>query len=336
MRLRRESRPIPPLKRSDGSWATSALDKASLLASTWEQKSRPHLSVPSDFDSTPLGPKLSEFFPVRLRSVMLVLRQLQCDKATGPDRVSNRLLKECFRELSLPLTILIRRMLRDGEWPACWRLHMLHPLHKKKARNLPDNYRGLHLTSNLSKVAERILSPPLVQFLSTSGGMGAFQFAYRPGHSCRDIHAILVNNWLLLLARGRKVALFQGDVSGAFDRVPAVRLLRKLRRAGLSDCLLALIKSFLQPRRGYVAVAGSASKLFVLSDSVFQGAVLGPPLWNAFAADVEIPICNTGAFLVDYADDLNTWMSFPASTPNDMVFDELRPCSKRDSPMGRG
>ena len=72
------------------------------------------------------------------------------------------------------------------------------------------------------------------------------------------------------------------------------------------------------------AAHGSASKLFVLSDSVFQGTVLGPPLWNAFAADVEIPICNAGAFPVDYADDLNAWMSFPFSTPNEMVFDELR------------
>jgi hypothetical protein len=94
--------------------------------------------------------------------------------------------------------------------------------------------------------------------------------------------------------------------------------------AGLESMVVALIKSFPQPRRGYAAAAGSASKLFVLSDSVFQGTVLGPPLWNAFAADVEIPTCNAGACPVDNADNLTAWMCFSASTPNATVLHELR------------
>ena len=50
--------------------------------------------------------------------------------------------------------------------------------------------------------------------------------------------------------------------------------------AGLPDCYLNFLSSYLDPRIGKVAVEGALSDLFELADTVFQGTVLGPTLWN--------------------------------------------------------
>ena len=52
--------------------------------------------------------------------------------------------------------------------------------------------------------------------------------------------AMLVMRWLLAFARGEKVALYCSDVQGAFDSVPAERLLQKLVRAGVPDGLVSI------------------------------------------------------------------------------------------------
>ena len=54
---------------------------------------------------------------------------------------------------------------------------------------------------------------------------------------------------------------------------------------------------------------GSASEEFVLEDTVFQGTVLGPPLWNSFFADVAAPASATGGKEAVFADDLNVFMN---------------------------
>ena len=93
---------------------------------------------------------------------------------------------------------------------------------------------------------------------------------------------ILVDNGLAF-ATGFKVGLFLSDISGAFDKVSAERLLGKLARAGVCPSLLKLLQSYLAARTAVVVSGGASSEPFVLKDTVFQGTVLGPVLWNVFS-----------------------------------------------------
>ena len=77
--------------------------------------------------------------------------------ATGPDGLPARVLRECAKELAMPVTLLVRKLLHYGHWPTSWRLHWVLPLHKRKAVWNPQNYRGVHLTAVLSKVVERVV-----------------------------------------------------------------------------------------------------------------------------------------------------------------------------------
>ena len=57
---------------------------------------------------------------------------------------------------------------------------------------------------------------------------------------------------------------------------------------------------------------GEASDLFTLQDMVFQGTVLGPPLWNTYFADVAAPAKHNGGKEAIFADDLNIFKLFLA------------------------
>jgi len=227
------------------------------------------------------------FLRIRVRDVLRVLNKLREDSATGPDYLSTCILKRCAAVLALPLVLLARRILQTRRWPQIWTSHWIAALHKKKSVFDALNYRGVHLTSQASKVIERVLGqflfPPLIE-----RAFGECQFAYRPKRGARDAVLVYVVTWLRMLNDGKKVGVYCSDVSGAFDRVSAERLLDKLASLGLHRDLFGVVRSWLRDRRAFVVVAGERSKGSLLSDMVYQGTVWGPSLWNAFVGDVSV------------------------------------------------
>ena len=112
--------------------------------------------------------QMSTWFPIRRRTVQKFLAGLKVDKATGPDGLSAIFLQRLAKVLSLPLAIIIRRIFNESTWPAKWRLHHIVPLFKRGSAFLPGQYQGVHLTSILSKVVERVIGNPLTAFLEAS------------------------------------------------------------------------------------------------------------------------------------------------------------------------
>ena len=112
------------------------------------------------------------------------------------------------------------------------------------------------------------------------------------------------------MERGELVGLFCADVSGAFGRVDHRKLRRKLRASGLHPQVVAFLESWLQDRVSQVVVGGARSPEEQLADSVFQGTVLGPVLWNLFYEDAR-QAANKLNFLESvFADDFICWRGF--------------------------
>ncbi len=84
-------------------------------------------------------------------------------------------------------------MVREGEWPDCWREHWLAPISKKGSVADPNKYRGVHLTSVLSKVVEGVVGKVLVKYLEAIGASGQTQWGFCVRHSCRDLIALLTS-----------------------------------------------------------------------------------------------------------------------------------------------
>ena len=197
---------------------------------------------------------------------------------------------------------------------------------ENKARSDPRNYRGVHITAQLSKIAERVLGQFFQPFLEQTKVYGPRQFAYTKSRGHRDALALSMFTWLLALERGQLVALYCSDVSGAFDRVCAERLVRKLSTLRLHPRIFAVLSSWLEPRSSKVVVEGSASSERVLENSVFQGTVWGPPLWNVYYADASMAVRKTDFEDIVFADDLNCTKVLPPSATNDDAFTDAKRC----------
>ena len=104
-------------------------------------------------------------------------------------------------------------------------------------------------------------------------------FAYHRGRGYKDALAYAVCTWLWEIGRGKRVVVHCSDVSGAFDRVQADRLVDKLKAKGINDAFVLVLSSWLGPRTAHVVVDGVLSEASDLRAMVFQGTVLGHPLW---------------------------------------------------------
>ena len=70
---------------------------------------------------------------------MQILRNLDTNKATGPDEIPARILKETAEEIATSLTELYNKSLRLGTLPEDWKLANEVPVYKKNKEHV-DNY----------------------------------------------------------------------------------------------------------------------------------------------------------------------------------------------------
>ena len=69
---------------------------------------------------------------------------------------------------------------------------------------------------------------------------------------------------------------------------------------------------------------GEISELKDLLDTVFQGTVLGPALWNTFFDDISRVVASADLVELLFADDLNCFKTFANETPNEDILSHLR------------
>lgn len=97
---------IPPLKRSDASWAKSSSDTANLFAKVIDKKSQLDDAVVNSSTEVAGADEAlmnSPFLQVRRRYVSRVLKAIDERTATGPDKLAARVLRRCRAELELPI-----------------------------------------------------------------------------------------------------------------------------------------------------------------------------------------------------------------------------------------
>ena len=235
----------------------------------------------------------------------------------------------------MPLWKVATKALQTGRWPKAWLEHWVLPLYKKKAVWSPENYRGVHLTSQVGKAAERLLRTGFTDFFASADCSGENQFAYKKEHGARDLLAFLVLTWLLGFDSGRKFLLYCSDVAGAFDRVSAQRLADKLTAQGVPEDWVKLFCSWLRKREARVVVGEAYSQVMSLADMVFQGTVWGPPLWNAFYKDARQAVREAGFLEEVYADDLNAYKAYPTTVKNEELYRQGRNCQDQLHKWGR-
>lgn len=117
------------------------------------------------------------------------LRNLDVNKASGPDGIPAIVLKNCAPELTPVLTRLFRLSMSTGKVPESWKVANVQPVPKKGSRADPANYRPISVTSILCKSMERVLNGRLMAYLESNDLLSDQQYGFRRNRSTGDLQA---------------------------------------------------------------------------------------------------------------------------------------------------
>jgi hypothetical protein len=67
------------------------------------------------------------------------LNQINTTKATGPDGIGARLVKDLKDELTEPIYILLKNSIEESVFPNCWKQANVIPIYKKGNKNQVGN-----------------------------------------------------------------------------------------------------------------------------------------------------------------------------------------------------
>ena len=138
---------------------------------------------------------------------------------TDPLGIFPLFLKRTADIMAPRLSVVFRRLVRLGSFPACWRQANVTPIPKGPPSTSVANYRPISITSVLPKVFERLVSVRLVRFIERSGVLPTNQLAYLKGMGTCDALLCLSHTLQSALESGQEVRIVQIDFSAAFDRV---------------------------------------------------------------------------------------------------------------------
>jgi hypothetical protein len=210
---RQESGGIAPLKKGTNLTSESK-GKAELLLnqfkSVFTKPTNNDLNVPS----TRIQSK-NNIRPIIIdqKGLEKLLTNINPLKASGPENIPNRILKECTIHLVPILKTILQCSLDTGELPKDWRDANISSTFKKGDKHLPENYRPVSLTSVTCKILEHIISRHLLKHLEKNKILTILNHGFRSRYSCEPQLITTINDFLQEHDKGQQVDIAILDFS---------------------------------------------------------------------------------------------------------------------------
>ena len=250
------------------------------------------------------------------QEVVASIGKLKSGKSAGPDKIIGEMLKHANEVVIDFLVKLFNEIFDGGMFPREWSKSIIVPIHKKGDVNQPDNYRGIALTSVISKVYTNILNKRLSEWAEVEEKIIEEQAGFRAGYSTVDHIFSLYAMVQKYLLKHTKLYVAFVDFKKAFDSVNTNALWSVLRKNGVNGKLYMALRGIYNSVIACVRDKCSYSDYFACPGGVKQGCLLSPLMFSFFINELAIEVSKTGKhgiqlipdtieiFLLLFADDV--------------------------------
>ena len=250
------------------------------------------------------------------------LKGINPNKATGPDSIPGRVLKEISEVIAKPLCIIYQKSLNEHKLPEEWLSGEISPIYKGKgAKNDPSNYRPVSLTALICKGMEDIIRDEVVPFLTETEFITEVQYAFIKGRSCVSQLIVVLDDWTRILDEDGNIDVIYTDFKKAYDSVPHIRLMKKVENAGIRGSVLGWIEAFLSDRKQRVKIGSTKSEWAEVKSGIPQGTVLGALLFLIYINDLPEKV--KSAIIKLFADDAKIYKHIQDAADGDSLQEDI-------------
>jgi hypothetical protein len=304
---------IPPIKRPDGTLATTPEEQSIVFRNTFIPSTNAPITPTSQ---QPIYPPPLRFHTLAPSELDSEFTRMAPNKAPGPDGFPVRVLRFLWSEIRNPLFKIYTRCLQIGYYPKSWRtaISLILRKPKKPDYSLPNAYRPIALLCTMGKLLEAIIARRLSYLADQHGLLPNTHLGCRSGRSTEDgiltFTEFTKHEW----RKGNVVGALLIDVKNAFPSVLRPRLLHNLKKRRIPGPIVNFINSFLSERTSSIKCSDFTSVQFPCNAGIPQGSPLSGILYLFYNADLlNITHVNISINSLGWVDDIIHYASGPTT-----------------------
>jgi hypothetical protein len=224
---------------------------------------------------------------ITLDEINIAVKNLKNNKSSGNDLILNEMLKIKHNKIEMIILKLFDSIITSGNFPTQWGDGTISSIFKTGDSNDPNNFRGITITSCLSKLFSKILTNRLETFRKNSKTACKEQIAFEKNSRTVD-HIFTVQSIIeKYINRKEKIYTAFIDMRKAFDTVLHESILHKLLEIGATGNFYKIIKQMYNKTNISVKISPTErTETFKSEVGIKQGDNLSPTLFKIVLDDL--------------------------------------------------
>jgi ribonuclease HI len=241
------------------------------------------------------------------KTIIATIRNLQPNKAPGPDGITGKMLKHLPQKVISYISNIYTSVLMLNYMPINWCQSKAIFIPKNNAvnKNEPKAFRPICLSNVLFKILEKLIQNFLELNQIYPHKLSHRQHGFRPNFSTLTALSSLVNYIETGFDQKQHTVAIFLDIHGAFDNIDPNRALKVLNTWGTPEQITNTLQDYYNKRKIITNITPTETTLQIYpTKGTAQGNVLSPMLWNSIVNRVGDILDNLNIGGCLFADDI--------------------------------